>query len=130
MGSRKATTISAGTITVPTANQRDRTRSMYSRGIPTHSLSTGGDLRLGPRAADAGGARSANALQEDLGERGVHELEPLDRRAGVDQSPEQALRVGARRELDLESAVRVVDAAHERAVGEDPRGAVAPGAIL
>src|SRR5687767_9319307 len=55
----------------------------------------------------------------------MHELEPLDRDARLDELAQQTLRVGARRELDLESPTRIVEAADETSVGEHARGAAA-----
>ena len=49
-------------------------------------------------------------------ERRVHQLEPLDYRPGLDELAKKTLRIGARRKLDLEGAICVVDARDERAI--------------
>ena len=68
-----------------TMNQRERTRSRYSRlATMKNFLSMAGHPRFDARGADA--------LEEDLMERRLHQLEALDVRAGVDQPAQQHLR--------------------------------------
>ena len=80
---------------------RVRTRSRYSRFATTKICITHGRSsplrRLG-----------TDALEEDLVQRRLHQLEPLDRRAGVDEPAQQHLRVAPRRQLELEEVVLVV----------------------
>src|SRR5688572_20789015 len=121
-GSRKVTTMSAGTSSVPTTNHFERTRSRYSRLMTTQSLSTNGlarcagTRRLGAGRLDGRDIRGADALEEDLMQGWVHELESLDGGTRVDELSEQSLRVGTGGELDLEGTVRVVDAGDERPI--------------
>ena len=104
----------SGPATVATMNQRDRTRSRYSRRKTAQNFL----MRAAPeqlrwrRVGSVGG----HALQEDLVQRRPHELEPLDARACIQQAPEQQLRIGPRRHLDLGNAIRVIGARRKRAV--------------
>src|SRR5256885_16024438 len=94
-----------GPKNVAIRNHFDRTRSRYSRLITAQSLA----MSTHP-LFDAG---CANFLQEYLMQRRLNHLEPLYRNAGFDNSPEQRLWVGARRQLDLEKAIGIVRAFHE-----------------
>src|SRR6185437_10724152 len=105
-GTRMAPAIRTGTSSVATMKERERTRSRYSRLATIRILLA----MAGHPRFDAG---HADALDEDLVERRLHELEPLDPRAGGDQPVQQRLRVGLRCELQLEVVVRVVDLVHE-----------------
>src|ERR1700749_3734795 len=100
--------ISAGTASVMTRNHRERTRSRYSRLATTKSLPMAGHPLLDARGADA--------LQEDLVQRRLHELESFDAGARFDQPAQQHLRIGVGGELELEEIVGVIHLAHERAV--------------
>src|SRR5947208_413691 len=99
---RGAATMSSrntGPSSVPMMNQRERTRSRYSRLNTTSSLPMSGHPLLHPVRA--------HTLEKDLMQRWQHELEPGDRHAGVDHPAQQLLRVGARRELQLVVAIVV-----------------------
>src|SRR5215831_18536024 len=98
-------------------NARVRTRSRYSR---LATMRTFLSMARHPRLD----ARGADTLEEDLMERRLHQLEPLDVRARVDQPTEQELRIGVRCELQLEEVVAVVDLAHELRVAKHVPGAV------
>src|SRR6476646_7151756 len=86
-------------------NHFDRTRSRYSRLTIAQSLPMSAHSLLNAARSDF--------LQEDLMERWLDHLESLHRSAGFDYSPEQRLRVGARRHLDLEESVRIISALHQ-----------------
>src|SRR5512146_1889575 len=117
IGKSVAAAIRTGTSRVTATNQRERTRSMYSRLVTMNIfLSMAGHPRFDATRADA--------LQEDFMERRLHQLEPLDVGAGIDQPAEQELRVGARRQLDLEKVRVVVEPVDERPVAEDGAHAV------
>src|SRR5450432_4109901 len=66
----------------------ERTRSRYSRLMIAQSLAMSAHSRLY--------ARRANRVEEDAVQRGLHELEALDRGAGVDELAEKELRVRVR----------------------------------
>src|SRR5690348_14079310 len=104
---------STGPNTVATMNHFVRTRSRYSRLVVAQSLR----MAIGPLL----GARSAHLVEEDAMQRRLDELEPLHRRAAVDDRAQQALRVRARRELDLHRAIGVVHATHELRIVEHRR---------
>src|SRR5579885_2161928 len=109
--------INTGTSSVMMRNDFDRTRSKYSRFATTIILlAMSGQPRF-----DAGGA---DTLEEDLMQRGLHELEALDARARVDEPAQQDLRVRVRRELDLEIVVVVVELRHELRVAQHGADAV------
>src|SRR6185437_6828670 len=110
MGRMSAPAMITGTSSVTTMNQRERTRSRYSRFATTKNLSMAGHPRF-----DAG---HADALNEYLMERRLHQLEALDQRAGIDQPVQQRLRIGLRCELQLEVVVSIVDFVHELPVVE------------
>jgi hypothetical protein len=76
-----------GPKSVTITNHLVRTRSRYSRLMTAQSLAMSAHPLF-----DAGGA---DALQEDLVQRGLHLLESLDARAGLEHSLEQHLRIGA-----------------------------------
>src|SRR6185437_7920112 len=117
MGIARMATARAGTASVPRMNHRERTRSMYSRFTTAISLlSMSGQPLLD--------ARSADALQEDLVERRLHQLEAFDVRAGLEKSTKQYLRIGRRRELQLEVVVGVLQLADERRIAEHAADAV------
>src|SRR3954469_8122315 len=99
-----------GPKNVAIRNHFDRTRSRYSRLMIAQSLAI-----ASPSPFDTGGA---DFLQEDLVQRWLDHLESLNRRARVDDATQQRLRVGARNELDLEEAVRIVGALDQRVVAQ------------
>src|SRR5690349_13724434 len=101
-----------GITSVKIRNVRERTRSRYSR------LATIRILLAMARHSGLDAAR-ADTLDEDLVQRGLHELELLDVRAGVDQAAEQELRVGVGRQLELEVVVGVVALPNERGIPKD-----------
>src|SRR3954470_20234074 len=101
---------SSGANSVLTTKKRDTTRSRYSRLTIAQSLAMSAHPRLDPRRADP--------FQEDLVQRGLHELEARDVHSSGDEPAQQLLRRRAGRELDLEVAVLVVHPTDERAVGE------------
>src|SRR5688500_18730491 len=96
---------------VPMRNHLLRTRSRYSRSTTAQSLPLTTQSLL-----DAAGA---DPMQEDLVQRRLHELEAADLRARGYQPLQEQLGRRTGRQLDLEEAVLVVHAAHERRVGED-----------
>src|SRR6185503_11327683 len=97
-GKSMAAESNTGTMKVMTRNQRERTRSVNSRFATISSLLSA--MSAHPRLH----AGHADALQEDLVQRRLHQLEPFDAGARVDQATQQPLRVRVRRELDLEKA--------------------------
>src|SRR2546423_7643676 len=94
-----------GPKNVAIRNHFDRTRSRYSRLMTAQSL---------PMAThplfDAGGA---DFLQEDLMQRRLDQLEPLHGDTRFHDPPEQCLRVGAWRKLDLEEPIGIIRASDE-----------------
>src|SRR5258705_2498682 len=118
--SRGAPTMSSrntGPSSVPMMNQRERTRSRYSRLKTTNSLPMTAHSLLDPARADA--------LEEDLVQRRQNELEPRDRHAGVDHATQHLLRVGAWRELQLVISIVVIDPRDQRPIAEHRRDPVA-----
>src|SRR5215217_237785 len=101
--------MSAGTSSVMTMNHLDRTRSRYSRLATTKILLT---MARHPGFY----AVRADALNEDLVQRRLHELETLDAGASFDEPAQQQLRIGAGGQLDLEEAIVLVELLHEAAV--------------
>src|SRR2546423_13250561 len=105
-----------GPKNVAIRNHFDRTRSRYSRLITAQSLAMSTHPLLDapcPRARAGRAGTRADFLQEYLMQRRLNHLEPLYRDAGFDNSSEQRLWVGARRQLDLEKAIGIVSAFHE-----------------
>src|SRR5689334_22123662 len=101
--------ITAGMSSVAMMNHRVRTRSRYSRLATMKTfLSMAGHPRLDALGTDT--------FEEDLMKGGLHQLEPFDVGARVDQSPEQLLRIRRRSELDLEKVRVVVDGANELSI--------------
>src|SRR4051812_5979584 len=96
----KIAVINAGIASVLMMNQRERTRSRYSRLATTKSLPMAGHPCLDARRADT--------LEEDLMQRRLHELEPFYASTGFKKPVQQCLRISVRRELDLEVVVVVV----------------------
>src|SRR5688500_14321964 len=115
-GSTVIAAMKSGPMSVPMMNHFVRTRSMNSRRTTATSLGYQWLAMAAHVLLDAGGA---DFLQEDLVQRGLHELEAVDRGPGRDEAAEQLLRVGAGRQLHLDEPVLVVGAIDERAVGED-----------
>src|SRR5664279_367857 len=111
IGTMAMTPKKSGASAVLSRYHFERTRSRYSRLMIAQSLAMSAHSRLD--------ARRANRVEENAVQRGLHELEALDGGAGVDQLAEEKLRVGNRCELDLDGAIRIVDAFDERAIGED-----------
>src|SRR5262249_32161784 len=107
----KMAVINAGTPSVLRMNQRERTRSRYSRFATVSSLSMAGHPRLDARGADT--------LKEDLMERGLHQLEAIDARARLNEALQQHLRVRVGRGLALEEFVVGVQLRHELRVARD-----------
>src|SRR5689334_24757040 len=95
-----------GINNVKARNVRERTRSRYSR-LATMRIFL--SMARHPRFD----AARADALEEDLVQRGLHELEAFDVRACLDQPSQEKLRVGVRVELELEIVVAVVATPHE-----------------
>src|ERR1035437_7759666 len=115
-GNTMITPRNTGPSRVPMRNHLERTRSRYSRRNTTPSL------RMSTLATHSLlDASRADFIQEDLMQRRLHQLEALNRSAGLHDAAQQRLRIGARCELDLVEPVRVVGARHERPIGEDVR---------
>src|SRR6185437_3359908 len=117
IGIASAATASAGTASVPRMNQRERTRSMYSRFATAINL-------LSMSGQPLFDASRADALQEDLMQRRPHQLEALDVRARLDEPAQQHLRIGGRRQLQLEKVVVLVQLADQRRVAQHAPHAV------
>src|SRR5690349_12614518 len=110
--------MSSGPSTVPTQNQRVRTRSMNSRRMTAKTLSM--DRALRP----CGGGRRLRAHQvdEDLIEGGLGELELGEAGAGRDQRLQDFLRVRLRGELELGGLRGAVGLGHQARIREDALG--------
>src|SRR5450756_408263 len=91
-------------------NHFDRTRSRYSRLMIAQSLAMSGHPLFDANRTDL--------LKENLMQRRLDHLESLHRGARFDDSPEQHLRIGARRHLDLEEFVGVVSALHQGLIAQ------------
>src|SRR4051794_19882167 len=100
-----------GPKNVAIKNHFDRTRSTYSRLMTAHSLAMSAHSLFNSGGADL--------LQEDLMQRRLNHLESLNRRAGVDDSAQQRLRIRAGSQLDLEKSIGVVGALDQRVVAQD-----------
>src|SRR5947207_1814572 len=109
--------MSTGTSKVIAMNHRDRTRSKYSR------LATTKIFLSMTRHPGFYGAR-ADALNEHLMERRLHQLESLDARSGVHEPPEQRLRIRVGRQLDLVESIVFVEALHETRIAQDRADAI------
>src|SRR4051794_20858375 len=105
--------MSAGISSVMMTNHLERTRSMNSRLMTTNSLSMAGHPLFDALGADA--------LNEDLVERRLNQLEALDDGTGLDETLEDFLRIGAGNELQFEKPILIVDLGDELLVGEDRR---------
>src|SRR3954471_24046519 len=90
MGTTVIIAKNTGPSRVPTRNHLERTRSRYSRLNTTPSL-----RMLALSTHSLLDASSADFLEEDLVQRRLHELEPLDRSPGLHDAPEELLRLGA-----------------------------------
>src|SRR5438874_155351 len=109
--------MSTGTRSVITTNSRVRTRSRYSRLATMRIfLSMAGHPLLD--------AARAHAVDEDLVQRRLDELEPFDRGAGVDQPAQQHLRIGLRRQLELEEPIVIAELAHQPRIAQHVTNAV------
>src|SRR6266550_6969701 len=101
----------SGPKKVAIRNHFERTRSRYSRLMIAQSLAMSGHPLFD--------ALSADLLQKDLVQRRLDHLESLYGCAGLDNASQQSLWISARHHLDLEKAVRIVCALHERVVPEN-----------
>src|SRR3954468_22896318 len=113
--------MNTGMSSVNMRNVRDRTRSRYSRLATMRILLA---MARHPRLD----AACADSLKKNLVQRGLHQLESLDVRSGVDQPSEKDLCIGVRIELDLEVVVAVVAPPNERGITEQCRHAVVSAA--
>src|SRR5262245_28650164 len=113
----KIAVINAGTASVPMMNQRERTRSRNSRFATMKILLS---MARHPRLD----ASSADALQEDLMERRLHQLEPFDLRAAIDEPTQQNLRIRTWCQLQLEVVVGVIDLLHELVIAQQLTDAI------
>src|SRR5512133_468105 len=89
-GATKTSRKKTGPSSVPKRNHFDRTRSRYSRRKTTPSLPMACHPLLDATGADL--------FEKDLMQRGQHQLESLNGRAGLHHAAQQLLRIGARRE--------------------------------
>src|SRR5688572_26971113 len=107
--SQAGTIISAannkGPKKVEIRNHLVRTRSVYSRSKTAQSLPMAADTLLH--------TFRAYALQKDLVERRLNQLEPLHARAGSDYPAQQLLCVGTGRELELVESVVLIGTRNE-----------------
>ena len=64
-------------------------------------------------------AAGADLLQKDLMQRRLHHLESLNANTRIYQSTQEILCISVGGELDLEKAVRIIDALDQRLIVED-----------
>src|SRR5437879_7484139 len=113
-GSRKIAAKNTGPSSAITQNDFLRTRSRNSRRTTAQTLRRGG---LRPRLCSGPGCLRPHQVDEDLVQRGLHQLEPRQPRPGRHEPLEDLLRVCIRGELELGVLTVVVDLLPDSCLG-------------